>query len=191
MADMRGGASAGEDPRRRAYGIAASVALVMAAVVLAFVGGDGGSADDATVSAPEFTSSEGLADLEAGLSHPVYWAGERPPARLELKQEASGSVFLRYLPPGVAVGDEPAGYLTVGTYPVTDAADATRRFARGAGARVLAAPDGAVVVPNPDSAGSVYFAYPDSDLQIEVFDPRPGRALALIRAGAIKPVGED
>ena len=38
-------------------------------------------------------------------------------------------------------------------------------------------------------AGDVYLAYAESDLQIEVYDPVPGRALRLVRSGAIRPVG--
>ena len=190
MTDAGGGASSLIERRRRAVGIVGAAVLVLVAVVLAIVGSDGGSDLEAASTELRIVSPEGLAELEDDLGHAVYWAGERPPARIEMKQEANGSVFLRYLAPGVAVGNDLAGYLTVGTYPVTDAAAATRRFARGAGTRPLAGPDGSIVVPNPDSAGSVYFAYPDSDLQIEVFDPAPGRALGLIRAGEIKPVGE-
>lgn len=189
MADAGGGASSLIDRRRRALGIAGSAALLLVAVVLAFVGG-GGSEAEAPVAELGFVSAEELAALEGELGHVVYWAGERPPDRIELKREPNGEVFLRYLPPGAALGAEPAGYLTVGTYPVTDAVAATRRFARDAGAEEIAGPEGSVIVPNPESTGSVYLAYPGSDLQIEVFDPRPGRALALIRAGEVEPVGE-
>ncbi|MGE0068353.1 MAG: hypothetical protein AB7T48_13475 [Solirubrobacterales bacterium] len=140
-------------------------------------------------SGPYLVGVSELTDLESTLEHEIYWAGERPPARLELTEESGGSVYLRYLPAGVAAGDE-RGFLTVGTYPVVDAAAATRRFARGAGARVLRGEGGAILVPNPDSPGSVYLAYPGTDLQVEVYDPEPGRALALIRSGAIRPVGE-
>lgn len=176
-------------PRRRLAGSVASALLVALAVALAFLGG-GDSGAGATATELEIVSGADLRDLEAELGHAVYWVGERPPARIELERDAGGNVFLSYLPPGVGVGAEPGGYLTVGTYPVADADASTRRFARESAGRVLPGPAGSVVVPNPDSPGSVYLAYPDSDLQIEVFDPRPGRALALIRAGEVVPVGE-
>jgi hypothetical protein len=35
----------------------------------------------------------------------------------------------------------------------------------------------------------VYLAYPDVDLQIEVFDPTGGRARQLVTSGQIVPVG--
>jgi hypothetical protein len=51
-------------------------------------------------------------------------------------------------------------------------------------------PGGSVLLPNPSSQGSAYLAYPGGDLEIEVYDPEPGRARELIEAGAVRPVGE-
>jgi hypothetical protein len=36
---------------------------------------------------------------------------------------------------------------------------------------------------------SVYLAYPESDYQIEVFDPSPTRAVELVTSGQVKQVG--
>lgn len=170
-------------------GTAAAVVLVAIAVVLAAQGS--GQGDDAGVvdTSPHFVDSSDLTALEGSLGHEVYWAGERPPAQLELTEEADGSVYLRYLPPGVEAGDSRAQFLTVGTYLVADAVGALRRTAAKEGAALERANDGAAILVNPTSEGSVYLAYPGSDLQVEVYDPAPGRALELIRAGAIRPVG--
>ena len=35
---------------------------------------------------------------------------------------------------------------------------------------------------------NVYFAYPKQPYQVEVFDPKPGRALRLVLAGRVEPV---
>lgn len=43
-------------------------------------------------------------------------------------------------------------------------------------------------MPIPGSPTSVYFARPDQDFQVEVYDPHPGEALRLIKSGAIEPV---
>lgn len=189
MTDAGGGAPSLLDRRQRTAGIAASAALVLIVVVLAVVGGN-----DSGAAGPGFelgfVTAEELVELEAELGHAVYWVGEQPPDRIELKREANGEVFLRYLPPGVELGADPAGYLTVGTYPVPDAVAATRRYARDSGTSAIAGPDGSVMVANLESAGSVYVAFPGSDLQIEVFDPSPRRALALVRGGELEPVGE-
>jgi hypothetical protein len=187
-----GGAAGLDDPGlRRRLGVAASVALVAVAVLLAFVGSGGEDEDSALPSAPHLVDAAELAEAESELGHPVYWAGPLPDRRLELDVEPDGSVYLRYLPPGAAVGSNSGAYLTVGTYPLADAQAAIRRTAKAAGVStgVGRVADGGIVLENPESKGSVYLAYPGSDLQIEVYDPAPGRAMELIEAGEIRPVG--
>lgn len=185
-------ASSGRGPRlSRRAGIAASLALVALAVLLAVLGGSGGGSGAVVEETPpRIVDAGALAELEGDLGHPVYWAGERPPGRLEISVEADGSAFVRYLPPGVSAGDSRADFLTVGTYAVAGAQHALRRSARAAGVSLEGVARGGVVFTDPSARGSAYLAYPGSDLQIEVYDPRPGRALDLIRAGAILPAGE-
>jgi hypothetical protein len=178
--------------RTRLIGAALSLAIVATAVVLAVVGGSGGGSAAGSTTAidttPRIVDPGALEELEASDGRPVYWAGERPPDRLAVKEEPEGSVYLRYLPPGVEAGDPEQRFLTVGTYPVTDAVAALERTAASAGTEVEPGPGGAVVLRNPSSRGSVYLAYPGADIQIEVYDPVPGRSLRLIRSGAIEPV---
>jgi hypothetical protein len=76
----------------------------------------------------------------------------------------------------------------VGTYPVAEPVAALRRLAAEAGSRPSRLAGEGLVVVNPDEPHSVYLAYPDSELQIEVYDPEPGRALRLLRSGAVEPV---
>ncbi len=71
-----------------------------------------------------------LRSLARRLGHPIYWAGQRPGYTYELTQNPAGAVFIRYLPPGVAVGAKDA-YLTVATYPFPQALAAIRRVAKG------------------------------------------------------------
>lgn len=189
MSDGRADVAGILERRRRTLGIAISAVLVLAALVLALHDGAGGEESEATEIAPRLVDVDELAELEGALGHPVYWAGERPPDRLELKREAGGNVFLRYLPPGVEAGDARQDFLTVGTYPLVDPVEALRRTAAESGSSLRTAADGAALLVSPSSRGSVYLAYPGSDLQIEVYDPSPGRALRLIRSGAIGPVG--
>lgn len=175
--------------RIRLAGAGASVVLIVVAVLLAVTGGSGGGSEPVAMP-PHFADAGDLTDLEGELGHPIYWAGDRPPAQLELKVEADGSVYLRYLPPGVEAGDPEQRFLTVGTYPVVDAVGALRRTATSSGTTLGRTAAGGVVLSNPESEGSVYLAYPGSDIQIEVYDPTPGRSLRLIRSGAVEPVGE-
>jgi hypothetical protein len=174
--------------RRKVIGVAFSVVLVLVAIALAARGDGGDDAAQARDTSPRLVDSNDLLVLADSLGHPIYWAGSRS-ANLELTQEADGSVYLRYLPPGTDAGDSRPQFLTVGTYPVADAVAALQRTADKAGTTLGRAPGGGVVLVNPSSQGSVYLAYPGSDLQIEVYDPAPGRALGLIRSDAIQPVG--
>jgi hypothetical protein len=171
----------------RRGGIAASAFLVLIAVALAAFGGGGGSEGEAT-GGPKLVGQDELADLAAALEHDVFWAGSLPSRNLEVTEEAGGSVYVRYLPGGAQAGDR-AARLTVGTYPLVDAEAATRRAAAKAGAPVRKVPEGAIAFVGSGGT-SVYVAFPESDLQVEVYDPRPGRALALVEAGEIRPVGE-
>jgi hypothetical protein len=174
--------------RRELLGAVASIVLLVVAAALAVWGGGSGEPD--IPSPPRIASVGDVEELAAALEHPIYWAGEREGEELELKAEADGSVYLRYLPEGTEAGDPQQVFLTVGTYPVAGAQAALRRTAAEGGARLGRLDDGAVVLSNPASQGSVYLAHPDSDLQIEVYDPDPGAAMELIRSGAIEPVGD-
>jgi hypothetical protein len=184
-----GGAGAGAlADRRRLWGAAASVALVATAAVLALVGG-GGEASSIP-SPPQIVGVGEVEELASELGHPIYWAGEPEGESLELAAEEDGSVYLRYLTEGAEAGDQRQIFLTVGTYPIVDAQNALRRTAQENDIELNRLEDGAVVLPNPSSSGSVYLAYPDSDLEIEVYHPAPGRALELIRSGAIEAVDD-
>lgn len=183
-----GGAERGTvEQRRRAIGAVAAIGLLAVASILALTGGHDDSRPSPQAAARIVRTAD-VEDLERSLGHPLYWAGPRAAEDLELSVEADGSVYLRYLPPGARPGD-PRQFLTVGTYPVADAQAALRRTAAADGTQVDVRGDGSVVLLNPSSSGSVYLAYPGSDLEIEVYDPQPGRALELIRSGAIEQVG--
>jgi hypothetical protein len=175
--------------RRRWIGTGLSVVLVLVAIFLATRDDGGGDRPRGIDTSPHLVDASDLSRLESSLGHRLYWAGERSPDRLELTEETDASVYLRYLPPGVEAGDPEAGFLTVGTYPVAGAVTALRRTAAKAGVGLDRTAGGGVVFADPSSQGSVYLAYPGSDLQIEVYDPAPGRALSLVHAGAIGPVG--
>jgi hypothetical protein len=164
--------------------------LLLSAVILAVLGGGRDVDPAATASAARVVGIEELVALEEALGHTVYWAGERPPARIELREKADG-IYISYLPPRTD-GDSRADatFLTVGTYPVSRAAAVLRAAAADADVPSVQLPDGVVAFAGPGTESSVYLAYPASDLQIEVYHPMPGRAMKLINSGEIKPVGE-
>lgn len=162
--------------------------LVLVAIVVVARDEGEGEGVEAIDPTPRLVDASELAELEASLGHPIYWAGERPPDSLELVHEPSGNVFVRYLPPGVEAGDPGTGFLTVGTYPFADPVAGLERTAAKSGAEVRTGAGGVRILAEPSVSDSVYLAYPDSELQIEVYDPG-GDALDLIEAGEIEPAG--
>jgi hypothetical protein len=175
--------------RGRGLCISASVALVATAVVLAILGG-GEDSSSPEAAAPRVVAADELIEFEETLGHPLYWVGERPGETLELSEEADGSVYLRYLPEGAEAGDPRQKFLTIGTYPVPDAEGALRRIAKGQGVELERLEDGSFALANPSAPGSVYLAHPGEDLEVEVYHPEAGRAMDLVRSGAIERVGE-
>ena len=121
---------------------------------------------------------------------PIYWLG-RSPASFELTQTVTGKIFIRYLPSGVGIGAaEP--YLTVSDVPgperVRRAAarreeerrsdvPARRRRPRG---RRRAVPE---EHPSRVTRARAY--------QIEVFDPSPAAARAVVIAGQVRRSDEQ
>lgn len=137
---------------------------------------------------PRAATPQQLAQAAVEHGHPVYWAGERAKTTYELTEAADDRVWVRYLPDGVAVGDGGARYLTVGTYPQPDALAELRRAAAASGSPTFAVEGGTAYV-DPRRPDSVYVAYRDSGVQVEVYHPAAGRARALLTSGRIVPAG--
>ncbi len=58
-------------------------------------------------------------------------------------------------------------------------------IAAKSGVTVISLKDGGKAVVNPSAPLSAYLAYPDENVQIEVFDPRPGMAAKIVTSGMI------
>jgi hypothetical protein len=137
---------------------------------------------------PISTSQADLAALSQRLDQPIYWAGLRSGSQLEATLTTSEYAYVRYLTANAPVGDASPAFLTVATYPTTNAISHLRSYANHERASTTQIPRGGIAVPVPGSPTSVYFARPGEDYQVEVYDPKPGEALHLIRSGAIEPV---
>jgi hypothetical protein len=118
--------------------------------------------------------------------HSVYWAGARGLSQYEATF-GGGSFYIRYLPAGAAAGTS-TPYLTVGTYeraaPYAQLISASQQS--GAVGRQLRG--GAFVLQPAGKPTSAYFAFRNANLLMEVFDPTPGKALALVVSGAVQPL---
>jgi hypothetical protein len=171
--------------------VLAAGAIILAGVLaLWLVLRDSGAKTQHMQRAPATAAS--IACLKAfasSVGHPVCWAGPQPSFRFELSRTKDGRIYIRYLPPGVELGDSNASYLTVGTYPQRHAYATLRATAKKQGARTIDLAGGGLAFQYTRRPTSVYIAYPGSDYQIEVFDPTPARAVRLVEAGRVKPVG--
>ncbi len=186
MSDLR-------DPRPdspdRATRLRSACIGAVAALGLVLVSGCGSESTKKPSAEPVKVSASGLKSLSGALGQPIYWLGERSGTSYEFSQ-SSNRVYVRYLPSGVRTGAK-AGYLTVGTYPMTNAFAVTRRLSlRSGNVRVLI-PGGAVAFAESAKSTSVYAAFPKVGYQIEVYDPDPGRALGLIGTGQLTAVAGE
>jgi hypothetical protein len=186
-------------------GAVVALALAIAFVIWLFVRNDSGSKKATTGPTPsghtttkpqpqakpllKAASIQTLKTIAAVLGHPIYWAGARPGITYELTRTTDGRVYIRYLPKGVKIGDRSASYLIVATYPVQNAYRAVQTAAKEKGAETFDVAGGGKAVLNKGAPTNVYLAYPSSSYQIEVFDPKPGRARSLVASGKIRPVG--
>ena len=134
-------------------------------------------------------SAQTLSGLSRTLGRPVYWSGPRPSYTYELTLAPNAQrVYLRYLPPGVPLGSPRPDYLSIGTYSVRGAAAALRARAAQPGGVGLKIPHGGVGYYSTSRPTSVYIAFPNTDEQIEVYDPTAAVALRTAKSGIVRPV---
>ena len=143
--------------------------------------------ESAAAAQPFVATSAELRALASRLRHPVYWVGPRAGARYEVTRTGDGTVYVRYLPSGVAAGDPRRGLLTVATYPRTDALGDVRAAAERPGAQSFDLPAGGLAVYDDASPENVHLAFPGVDRQVEVYSTELDVG-ALVRAGEVVPV---
>jgi hypothetical protein len=130
-----------------------------------------------------------LKDIAMRLDSKVYWIGPLNKYKYVLTVNGSGVYFIKYIPDGYDPTDLAKKYTTVATYKVTSAFEAIKSIdGREDGIHLLSS-DGKAIFYSKETATNVYAAFPNEDLQIEVFDPSPGRALRYVNTpGLLKPV---
>ncbi len=138
---------------------------------------------------PRIVESSDLSDAAERLGHPIYWAGDQPSKQLELAESDRGRVYVRYLDAGVEPGARSTKFMTVVTYPVDNAAAALRRgLAKRPDAELARGKDGAVVLIDPNTPGSVRLAYPGADQQVELYTPNVKQSIRFATNGTVQPV---
>jgi hypothetical protein len=132
------------------------------------------------------SESELLGAME-GAGYPIYWAGPRLGVKYEVSRPEEGRTFVRYLPKGEEA-ESAKPFLTVGSYKKPDALKSIRELGQKPGAVLVNIAGGGAGYSKGPKATSAYLAFPGVETQVEVYDPKPGKALDLIRSGAIVPV---
>jgi hypothetical protein len=180
--------------RRPRVRLGAVVAVLAAAgfVAWAVVSSTGGSSPTTpaitTASGrigPIKVSENGLAALSKALRQPIYWMGPKPGYTYELTRTGKRNVYVRYLPPGVKVGDPRASFTIIATYPFPNSYRALKRVAKGRELEILG---GGIAVVHQGYPRSVHVAFPKVAYQVEVYDPSPARSLQIAVSGNIRPV---
>jgi hypothetical protein len=179
-------------PRGRlAAGIGVAVVAAIAVILLIGCGDSKGDSDQSKQARPEargpvVVTLDSLRALAGSVGHPIYWAGQQP-GDYELTVDSNGNIFIRYLQVGEPAGSHRTS-LTVATYPFAKGYDILRGVSRGPGETTGHTPDGGLVAVGKAKPNNAYIAYPSTDLQIEVYDPKAGRAFELATAGAISRI---
>jgi len=165
--------------------------VVFAALVLGFVllfrSHDSAKATLPPVGVPTAVSESQLKALAAATDHPIYWAGPRK-GTYELTRTTDGRIYVRYLPSSSEVGNQSPRYLTIGTYPTKQAFRAIQRAGARQGGVAVKIDRGGLLVFNQATPKSVYFGYPKTAYQVEVFDPSPMQARALVLGGSVTAI---
>lgn len=176
-------------------GAAISLAIAAGLVTAVLVGRSGSdpvkpAAAKAKAVAARTVSPGELRTVAASRTPLVYWAGPQASRVLELTETAQGRVYVRYLTPRTQAGDRRANFLTVATYPLEKAYEATRAAAKRPGAVGFTLPRGGVAVYDRTRATNLYLAYPDGQEQVEIYAPSAAQARRLVQSGRIRPVNE-
>jgi hypothetical protein len=144
------------------------------------------SASASSSPGPVIMTKDQLTATVAASGHSLYWAGPQNLTTWEVTI-VNRDVYVRYLPVGVAAGST-TPYLTVGTYEKVGAYDGLVQTAAVKGAVSKKLSGGSLVVQPAGKDTSAYFAFPNKDLLMEVYDPKPGRALELVTSGVVQPI---
>jgi hypothetical protein len=144
--------------------------------------------DKIQAAAPSEASVEALRSIADSKGHLVYWAGRLAGFKTEVTETTQGRVFIRYLPREVPIGDPRPAYTTVATYPRKDAFRIAERAGKRKAAVRRTTAGGGIAVFRKDRPTSVYLAYPNSDVLIEVYAPSAASARDLALSGRVEPI---
>ena len=137
---------------------------------------------------PALLTAATLAAVSGAVGHDVYGVQAPAGTRPEITRGSNGETWVRYLGGDAQPGDSRADFLTIGTYPRSDALAAATAAAKGDQQRSAELPDGGVMLWSIERPQSVYAASPGSGLLVEVYSPDPKAARELVTGGAVAPL---
>ncbi len=109
----------------------------------------------------------------------IYWAGALQGYSYSLTIGTSGSAIVRYIPDSATAQSDSISQRAIATYPSAQAWDKSLIAAGRAGVTSFRNPDGSLVFYDGKESTSIFMAFPEQDIQVEIFDARIGQALNL------------
>ena len=174
--------------RRFRVGAVVVIALAVGLILWLVLRDTGGSSTSSASSSATAVSVEQLQALATSVGHPIFWVGPKAGYTYELTRTSNGSIFLRYLPPGAKVGATKP-YLSVATYPFPGAFAAIQAVLNQSGSTAITLARNGLAEVSAQNHTSIHIAYPDVDYQVEVYDPTPETARALVTADQLASFG--
>jgi hypothetical protein len=139
---------------------------------------------------PAEATPQDLSCLDDLMRYAVYWVGVKPGFNFEVTRSFSmREIYIRYLPNDTPIGIRKARFLTVGSYKVAHAIDHLRKLLkahRRSWHRSLR--HGGFAVSPSSHKGSTYFAYPHSNVEVEVFSPSVKHSRWVVTSGKAVPI---
>ena len=175
-------------------GIAVLVLVILAAVGagLYFVlkndtnKGNNGTGKYKAISA-QFLSAGRMRTQPLIIGQGFYWAGALPGLKMEFRRTAQGAIYVRYMPPSARKG-QGGNFLIIATYPFNQAVNGLKDQAQKAGGATVKGPDpGSIIYVDPTHPKSVYMAWKNDNVQVEVVGTSPAVAVRLAKSGDIRP----
>jgi hypothetical protein len=157
---------------------------VVVGVLVWLVGNNGSKSSAPSPGTTKVVSQEGLVALVSAVNQPVFWVGPEQGARYTFERRSNGQSYVRYL--SSQMKSDTTDTLTIGTYQMRNAYSVTLALGRRSGwTQVATGAGGVSAFVYETHPKSVYLALPGLDYQIEVYDPKPGGAAALVRSGRV------
>jgi hypothetical protein len=115
----------------------------------------------------------------------VYWTGPLVGARYVLDSSEIDRITIRYLLSGDSIDDIDSGKRVISTYRISDGYDVVAKASKVEGTSGLSTKAGNRILFYEKYPNNIYLVIKGKDLEIEIYDKEPGRALQLATTDGI------